>query len=667
MADLYLLSAMVNGVETFYTADSGGTISAIGTRLNWTKGFDEVTLAAIGNDTYSTLSDPKIYCDNVKKVSAAEEMTGDGIVWTTDATAINCDGYSGVTKITASGSTNNRYAISFSGSHSYYTRGQGTVASNTAAIPTTASSRNSSGVRIPTGTDNMFDGNTATKYVVSPSADTDIDIQFNNAFIARRTSITIAAECRLPVIATFSVYDTTTNKWVELDKITIKVSKTVNRYFENKISSNSYRWTLAFDTSLFGDDPSKDLVVTTANIYGETTGTAWIPCSREEVPTKGMTASTLAALTSADYSTIFNQYQIDYVAYIPAGGTLTNVVATFPTNAAPVVDDVIADRTSVHAGNVALMFTITDPEGSICSYEIMVNGKIVDGGNNLTSGSRCRVDMDNSWFNAVDDENTIPVEKNKITIIAKDEYGASSTSTYDITKIDKVPTYTGILKDNTYTMNVDDADRDKVKYVAFLNGKKIFESDFKDVPFSNESITMSTKDILIGKKNELKILLVDVVGGVTTIKETFIGEYYGLLYLDDNGNLLSTDLGEALNKLTLNSIVCGQTSLAQEVVVWNKTSGTITNIAIKSPKDINGIDTPQYNNGVFVGNTHKTGDIWVQLSNNDSFEDSDTFYGIALKNLAANEKTSFFVRVASENPGAQGGTFEFDVTGVANN
>ena len=438
MADLYLLSAIdKNGIEQFYTANTEGIITPIGPGISWSEGFDAFTLSRLDNSVFAGLDSPKIYTNNKNLTSATENMTGQGLIWSTDATAINSVGYHGLSKLTATTTGTNpcKFAISFDKTR-YWTRGNGTLASSTGTIPTTVDARTSAGITVPEKMENAFDGNANTVFEVS--GDKDVVVTYGTPFVARRCDINVHANCRLPLLVKFSRFDDATQSWVVLDECIIKVSKNVHRYFLNDNSSNMYKWEFHFDPTMFGDDPSKNLCLSDLNIYGQTTGMTWLPCTKTEVATKGMTAATMAALTLDDYTQIFNQSQIDFIAFIPQGSTLKNLVATFPANAAPIVDNVIADRTNIHSGNVRLAFTITDPEGTPCSYSIKINGKEVTTGYNIMSGSPCNIELKNEWLNAihVNDPSNPNTVKNKITIVAKDEYDASSSYDYYITKID---------------------------------------------------------------------------------------------------------------------------------------------------------------------------------------------------------------------------------------
>lgn len=661
MADLYLLSAIdKNGVEQFYTANTEGIITPIGPGISWSKGFDAFTLSCLDNSVFAGLDRPRIYTNNKNLTSATENMTGQGLIWTTDATAINSLGYHGLSKLTATttGSDPCKFAISFD-KYRYWTRGTGTLAASTGTIPTTAAARTSAGITVPTGTENAFDGSSATVFEVSGNK--DVVVTYGTPFVARRCNINVHANCRLPLLVKFSRFDDTTKSWIVLDECIIKVSKNINRYFLNDDASNMYKWEFYFDPTMFGDDPSKKLCLTNLDIYGQTTGMTWLPCTKAEVATKGMTAATMAALTLDDYAQIFNQSQIDFIAFIPQGSTLKNLVATFPANAAPIVDNVIADRTNIHSGDVRLVFTITDPEGTVCSYSIKVNDKEVVTGYNIMSGSSCNIELKNEWLSTIQnlDKPSTPTPQNKITIVAKDEYGASSFYDYYITKTDNLPTYTGILVDDTYTFSIDDANNDTVKYVAFINGKQFASSDFMPVPTDKLQVVIDSDDINIGKDNVLKIMLIDSVGGVSYIEEHFIGQYRSLLFYDENNILLSTDKGVALKKALLNTICCGQMSLPIELWMVNKTSKTLKTIVLSTPGFIN--DT--YVNKVVGGSIVKVpvpGDMEAQIALDDTFLVEET--KIIINSLAPNERVRFYIRVVSTNPGAKGGTFDFDIT-----
>ena len=150
MSDKYLISTTVNGVMEYFTANGDGSLKSIGSVIDWSQGFSEATLANISNSIYSTLENGKLYVNSTTHKTASVDTTGEGLLWTSEATEISTKGYSAVTSISATGNANCRYAVSFDGTSSYMTRGTGLIPSTSVAIPTTSTARTAAGVSIRT-------------------------------------------------------------------------------------------------------------------------------------------------------------------------------------------------------------------------------------------------------------------------------------------------------------------------------------------------------------------------------------------------------------------------------------------------------------------------------------------------------------------------------------
>lgn len=663
MANKYLISAMVNDVETFYTASPDGSIISIGDRIDWTKGFDDYTLSCIDNTVYSTLKDGKVWV-NSNATMASEETTEEAYLYSTDKTAIDCTGYSGLSslEISFNGTMSEnqkslvKAAISFNGGQSYYTRGNGYIASNQTAIPTTAADRATSGINIDEEEFGvLFDGNLDTMLSTKDSS-AIIPIEFTNGLVARKYDITIPQSCRLPLISSFQVYDSETSTWKTLDTIIIKASKTISRYFDNEITEAiSYRWVFDTDPNDLGDDPTRSIDITELNVYGRTTGTVWIPLNNpEEVKTKGLTVTELEALTSADYTQIFNQSQIDFVIYIPKQfkTNVYSITANFPANGAPTIEYFRALTNKIHSGDVDVIFKIIDPEEGNVNYRLYVNDQLVITKYNVTSNTDLRETIPNSAFKKIDITNTKEVEAtNTIKLEVEDEYGASSSETFIVTKIDKLPTLIGVLDEDAYefTFTIADADGDKVKYVAYINDVEtpIGSSTYMTVPTNELIVTIPQKYIKIGQTNTLKIVLTDSVLGESIILVTFEGTYPSLLFFDENDNLLSTNFGEVLNKLDLGVMCCGQSSIPVKVRINNNTSKAVKDLVINSPRDIDGVDELIKDNEVVIGTKHIDGNTWIQLSLDENFSNPSTYYAINIPNLSSHESKEFWIRAQS--------------------
>lgn len=666
MANKYLISAMVNDVETFYTASPNGSITSIGDRIDWSKGFDDYTLSCIDNSVYSTLKNGKVWV-NSNAVMASEETTGESYVYTTDQTAIDCSGYSGLSSlvfnfngtISENQKTLIKAAISFNGRKTYYTRGNGYIAANTTAIPTTTAGRTTAGINIDENNFAvLFDGDLNNTMFSTKDSSVIVPVEFTSGLVARKYDITIPPSCRLPLISTFQVYDSETSSWKTLDTIIIKASKTISRYFDNEINGTTYRWVFNTDPTDLGDDPTRSIDITELNVYGRTTGTVWLLLDNpEEVKTRGLSLAELEALTSADFNQIFDQTQIDFVIYVPKkfndGVSLSGITANFPANGAPMIDYFRAITNKIHAGDVDVIFKIIDPENEKVKYRLYVNDQLVITKYNVTSNTDIRETIPNSAFKKIDITSTKVVEDtNIIKLEAEDEYGAMSSETYTIIKIDNLPTLVGVLDEDTYEFNftISDTDSDKVKYAAYINDvdTPIGTSTFMKVPTNELTVTIPQNHIKINQDNILKLVLTDSVFGETTVLIKFKGTYPSLLFYDEAGDLLSTNFGEVLKKLDLGVICCGQTSIPVKVVINNNTSKAVKDLVIRSPRDIDGVDEPiKDDNGVLIGTQHKNGDTWIQLSLEDSFSNPSTYYDISIDNLSAHESKEFWIRAYS--------------------
>jgi hypothetical protein len=266
-------------------------------------------------------------------------------------------------------------------------------------------------------------------------------------------------------------------------------------------------------------------------------GMVWSAIDVKDIKAQGMPIQTLNSLTSADYTEIFDQTQIDYAIYIPAGHTFTSLTAVFPANGAPVIDYFSALTNKIHAGDVDVIFKITDTESGAVNYRLFVNGQLVAVRYGVTSGSEFLETIPNEAFKQIDLTDTSVVEAtNTITLEVEDEYGATSSESYIVTKVDRLPTLVGVLDPDTYeyTFTISDNDNDMVKYVAYINdvAMPISTSAYMKVPTPTLSFAIPQQHIKIGETNTLKIVLTDNVLGETTVLVDFTGTYPSLLFYD---------------------------------------------------------------------------------------------------------------------------------------
>lgn len=646
---MYLISSEVDGVVTYYTADSSGILTSIGTIRDYSKGFTEDILPKV-NTAYASLINGKLWMNTMDINTVTTDLDGSGYITSTNDTAINTKGYSGITSISPNCAGDCRFALSFDGRLSFKTLGDVPKIGTSKLLSPDLATR-STVATINEAYVNLWDANNGSYYTSNVPTNI-IPIDFTSARKIRKFIGRLGADCILPVKITLEQYDTTSSSYKELSSLIVNVTDTEFEHsFENSNTISKYQFKIEYTD----DGSGKSLSMAELNMYEEVTGIGWITCTKESISTNGMSVSTMTSLTSTQIKDIFVNTQMDYMIFIPSGGSFTALDISFPANSAPTVTEFVATPGTIHSENVLIGFRVMDAEDMSSKYKVLVN--------DVELYPYTPVPTNGYVFSNISiPNNTLTVGTNKITIVAEDELGADKGYDFYITKVDNLPGYVGSLVGHTYTINVSDIDGDAVKFKTELNGKLIeLESALISVPFSHTTV-FSSKDLIIGKENTLKITLTDSVGGVTVVEEKFVGDYEGLLFQDEFGNYLSSELGEVLQNLDFGPLVAGYNSLAKEVQVINKTKDLIPNLVLTGPKDINGKDIPVYENGAIIRTDHQTGDIFVKLSDDDTFVNATD--SLPIKNLNPGEKTSFYVKVFTSNRKSIGDLlFNIQVTG----
>lgn len=633
MSRLYLVSSEVLGVVTYYTANSAGALSSIGTTLDFTKGFGDDILPLITNSVYAGLTNGKVWCnDSTTDSIVTIDTNGTGSIMTRKETAVNTKGYSGVNKIQLASYTGSpKIAISFSGNEYFMTRGQGYVPSTTVLLPADVTSRNAIAT-IDHAYDNLFDGsNTTVVQMANPTS--LIPITFAAARKLRKFCGRLSAASLVPAKITLQVYDTTKSAYVDLATINVAAGDTdFSQTFDNSYTTaTKYQFKIEYTAG------ATVVEVEELNVYEEASKTMWLGCSKDEVATKGMDPATLATLTNADYAQIFSNYQLDYYIAVPSGSSVTSVTVTLPPNSAPSVSNFAATPNGAHADDVDISFNVTDPESQSTQYKIVLNTVTLQDFTPTPAGNSVTYHIPNA---------SLKVGSNDIVISAVDELGAVQDFKYTITKVDALPTYVGTLVDNVYSFSINDADGDKVKFKTEFNGNVLeAEGDFTDVPLSHNTVIDKHK-IVYGAQNTLTITITDSVGGVTVITETFVGDYYGLLFMDSNSKFLTNDLGDLLETLDFGIVVSGRPSVEQEILVLNKTKGILKSVALNGPGD-------------FTGGKGAT----VELSLASTFK--DVHQNLSIGDMTPSQIISVYARINSVGPNIVGDfSFQFNGKGT---
>lgn len=257
-----------------------------------------------------------------------------------------------------------------------------------------------------------------------------------------------------------------------------------------------------------------------------------------------------------------------------------------------------------------------------------------------------------------------------VSLLVGDEYLTSYTEnkfTYDKTPIIKdvrfyilntTATINLEFRDNILQGELDDADKSSVQYRVIINNKNLYpeNGEFTSLedPLVPIELQISSKDIIIGENNTLRVEFKDGWGAMDFWEQTFMGEMRGLLFYDEQGHLYSTEVGEILKTLDFGTITAGTTSQEHRVKLKNLTSSEYENITLNTiiPNEL-GSEIAQEN----IDNQK----VQFQLSHSDSpFVPNQE-----LKYLSAlpNQEFEFFVRISTsiDAVGVQEGLFDIQV------
>jgi hypothetical protein len=632
MSRLYLLSSEVNSVETYYTADSSGAITSIGTTKDFTKGFDDAILALIPNSVYVGLTNGKVWMDSATDKTAATIATvNKGLIISGDEDDVCTAGYSGINSITTNASTNTMYALSFDQRNSWITRGNEQYIDKTNLLPKDATARKAIAT-IDSSYDKLFDQDNTTS-VSFTTATTVIPIVFAKNTKLRKVFGRLITGSIQPVKFDVAVYSDTAKGYVSIGDFTVATIDTDFAYdFDGKYTEHTkFQITITYTA----DDKSTPAILSELNFYAEATRVAWLPLNLNEIGTKGMSQATLQALTSAQFADVFTKGSANYAVYIPSGSSFTSITFNLPANSAPVVKNFEASPSSVHSENTSIKFDVYDLENQKMFYKVTLNDTPIVKDFTSTNGFVSGIEFKNS---------DLKIGNNTVTIETQDEAGATQKYTYTIIKKDELPNSISTLLDNKYTMNISDGDMDLVTLKATLNGEVIDTiTEGIKAPFTHV-VTWDKHKVKINEKNVLTVVLTDNVGGSTTITEEFVGDYYGLMFMDTAGKFLTNDIGELIKYLDFGTVTAGRDSVPFQVIAYNHTVAALQNVSIHGPNDLNGYDDQS---------GHHTGDIFIKMCADDQF----------LKNVGANlsigtmvpqQKVSFYLKVYTTNPSSIG-------------
>lgn len=324
MSKLYLLSSVELNVRTlvdeevFYTVDNNLNLVSIGSIKDFSKGFNADVLATLDNTVYSQLNKGKVYVSANPDSEASILSSGGALVVSDSSYAIPCTS-NGIMKLQATATGDTRFAISFDNRVTWYSM----TTQNTlmpGSIVTNPVDISSSGEYIiPSGT---IPANTE-KLVMKLGQPGDT----------------------FPVKVSIQGRMTGGSSWTDVSSFFVEEMTSDDFDITENITGgyDDYRIYIQKVKDIGGNyvDDTTPLIFHVTNLdyaYVDSSITDWETISLDEIESKGMTASDMAALVYSDYSTIYSRTQLDFAAFIPSGSTFTDFSVEFPVSIAKTID-----------------------------------------------------------------------------------------------------------------------------------------------------------------------------------------------------------------------------------------------------------------------------------------------------------------------------------------
>jgi len=204
-----------------------------------------------------------------------------------------------------------------------------------------------------------------------------------------------------------------------------------------------------------------------------------------------------------------------------------------------------------------------------------------------------------------------------------------------------------VVSYNTLSATIDDPNGDLIRYKILLNNKQVYPytGEWSEYQVSPCAILhdFQTSDIILGQINTCTIIVQDEFGVQSTHNVTFLGEYSGLLFADENYNYYSADVNTILRRLNFGIIIAGLESDIAKVKLINRNYYAVKNIVLSLNKT----------------NIPYGTDVKISQKGGTDFYGQDTLtYNTVLN---SNEEIEFFVRVYSDVESFGQGVFDINV------
>jgi Concanavalin A-like lectin/glucanases superfamily len=180
----------------------------------------------------------------------------------------------------------------------------------------------------------------------------------------------------------------------------------------------------------------------------------------------------------------------------------------------------------------------------------------------------------------------------KINVIAEEAFSSTLVTKYGtITLYDTEPTLIANVKGQKLHLQIGDNELDKVRFKVSINKKQVHPATGEFTPLIQAPTTfdyfINASDITLGGMNLLEIIAEDEFGKASNLAINFLGDYSGLMFVDENGKYFSDNIGNVLNYMDFGRITGGQTTLPKKVRVVNKNGFPIHNLLLTMNAGVN--------------------------------------------------------------------------------
>ncbi|EDS77039.1 conserved hypothetical protein [Clostridium botulinum C str. Eklund] len=178
---------------------------------------------------------------------------------------------------------------------------------------------------------------------------------------------------------------------------------------------------------------------------------------------------------------------------------------------------------------------------------------------------------------------TTSVNSYKVKVVVITENEKEFFKEKEVILYNDKPTIIATLDTNKLHYQINDNEGDLIKYQIKLNGRIIYPTDGEFTAFQkplSNNLTIKSTDMIVNKLNTIIINVQDNWGETNQFIYTFMGEYTGLLFIDDANKYYSNNVGDILKRLDFGKTLAGTRSDIKYVYIYNNCGQDIKDLSV---------------------------------------------------------------------------------------